>query len=254
MTTLLHSEFAATALSLPEPFRLWLRETCESTSDEARALGMAGAQGGQVVVSDSQTAGRGRRGAAWFGTAGESLLFSILWRAEVAKPLWPRLALAAGLAVAEACETHVPLAGIKWPNDVWISQRKIAGILVEAGPDFVVVGIGINANTPSFPDELCQTSTSLAIETGHRVDRGELLGKTLARFAIHAGRIGSDFPLLLDRVRQRCVLTGLWVDLQSPSGPLHGRCEGIGPAGELLVRTDLGLRHVLQADEVRPRT
>lgn len=248
-----HSQFAATASSLPEPFRLWLRETCESTSDEARALGMSGAPGGEVVVSDTQTAGRGRRGAAWFGTPGESLLFSILWRPELAKPLWPRLALAAGLAVAEACEAHVPLAGIKWPNDIWISGRKIAGILVEAGPDFVVVGIGINVNTPSFPEAIRETSTSLAIETGHRVDRGELLGKTLARFVIHANRLNGDFETLLGGVRQRCVLTGHLVDLRSPSGPVHGHCDGIGPSGELLVRTTQGLQHILQADDVRPR-
>lgn len=249
----LHQEFAAAASSLPDPFRLWLRETCASTSDEARALGLGGAPGGDIVVADAQTAGRGRRGAAWFGAPGESLTFSILWRPEVSKALWPRLALATGLAVAEACEAHVPLAGIKWPNDVWIGGRKVAGILVEAGHDFVVVGVGINVNTLSFPAEIRDVATSIAAEAGHPVNRGELLANLISRFAIHANRIESEFESFLTGVRQRCVLTECEVDLQTPVGPIHGHCEGIGASGELLVRTETGLHHILQADEVRPR-
>ncbi|MFU8893101.1 MAG: biotin--[acetyl-CoA-carboxylase] ligase [Luteolibacter sp.] len=249
----MHQEFTPAAASLPDPFRLRLHEACTSTSDEARALGLAGAPGGDIVVANLQTAGRGRRGAAWHAIPGESLTFSILWRPEIPQALWPRLALAAGLAVAEACETHVPLAGIKWPNDVWISNRKVAGILVEAGPDFAVVGIGINVNTASFPDEIRDLATSIQIESGRPADRGELLGKIITRFSIHANRLDRDFETLLNGVRQRCVLTGHQVDLQSPSGPVDGQCEGIGSSGELLVRTDQGLQHILQADEVRPR-
>jgi len=250
----MRKEFAVAASSLPDPFRLWLRETCASTSDEARALGLGGAAGGDIVVADIQTAGRGRRGAAWFGTPGESLTFSILWRPGGAKALWPRLALATGLAVAEACETHIPLAGIKWPNDVWIRGRKVAGILVEAGPDFVVVGVGINVNTLSFPMEIRDVATSIAAETGHPVDRGELLGKMISRFAIHAQHLDTEFANLLNGVRQRCVLNGREIDLQTPAGPASGHCEGIGPSGELLIRNADGLNRILQADEVRPRT
>lgn len=249
----LRREFAAAASSLPDPFRLWLRNTCASTSDEARALGLGGAPSGDIVVADVQTAGRGRRGAAWFGTPGQSLTFSILWRPGFSKALWPRLALATGLAVAEACESHVPLAGIKWPNDVWINGRKVAGILVEAGPDFVVVGVGINVNTLSFPLDIRGIATSVAAQAGYPVDRGELLAKLVSRFAIHANRLESEFETLLTGVRQRCVLTGHELDLQTPSGPASGHCEGIGPSGELLVRTADGLLHILQADEVRPR-
>lgn len=249
----LRQEFAAAASSLPDPFRLWLRETCASTSDEARALGLGGAPGGDIVVADVQTAGRGRRGAAWFGTPGASLTFSILWRPVVAKALWPRLALATGLAVAEGCESHVPLAGIKWPNDVWIGGRKVAGILVEAGPDFVVIGVGINVNTPSFPPEIHDVATSIAAEAGHSVNRGDLLAKLISRFAIHANRLDADFEAVLTGVRQRCVLSGHEVDLQTPAGPTSGHCEGIGASGELLVRTAAGLLHILQADEVRPK-
>jgi BirA family biotin operon repressor/biotin-[acetyl-CoA-carboxylase] ligase len=248
----LQQEFASAAALLPDPFRLWLRNTCASTNDEVRALGLGGAPGGDIVVADVQTAGRGRRGAAWFGTPGESLTFSILWRPGVSKALWPRLALATGLAVAEACEGYVPLAGIKWPNDVWISGRKVAGILVEAGPNFAVIGVGLNVNAVSFPPEIRDAATSIAAEIGRAVDRSELLAKIISRFAIHANRLDSDFETLLTGVRQRCVLNGRRVDLQTPSGPESGDCEGIGASGELLIRTATGLKHILQADDVRP--
>lgn len=248
----LYQEFSPAAASLPDPFRLRLHETCASSSDEARALGLAGAPSGEIVVANMQTAGRGRRGAAWFGAPGESLTFSILWRPGFSKALWPRLALATGLALAEASETYIPLAGIKWPNDVWISGSKVAGILVEAGPDFAVIGVGINVNTSSFPTEIRNAATSIATIANARVDRAELLCKIIARFAIHAHRLDGDFDTLLTGVRQRCVLTGHPIILQTPSGPVHGDCVGIGPSGELLVRTPQGIKHILQADDVRP--
>lgn len=245
-------EFSGVTPTLPEPFRLWFRDSCISTSDEAHALGAAGAPAGAIVISDQQTAGRGRRGNPWFGNPGESLTFSILWKPDMEKPLWPRLAIAAGLAVAEACEAHVPFAAIKWPNDVWISNRKVAGILVEAGDDFAVVGIGININIREFPENIRQLATSLMLESGNTISRSEVFSKMVSRFAVHANRLQIDFEDILKRVRQRCVLSGNPVELTCSSGRIHGICEGIGSSGELLVRTPNGLKSILQADEVRP--
>ena len=249
----MRDEFAAAAAALPDPFRLWLRESCGSTNDEARALGDAGSPAGSVVVANTQSAGRGRRGAAWFGAPGDSLAFSILWRTQAPKPLWPRLALITGLAVAEACEAWVPWVGIKWPNDAWIGGRKVAGILVEAGADFVVVGVGINVNTPAFPEAIAASATSLARECGRAVDRATLLADVVKRFARHAGRIDSGFGEVIAAVRSRCVLSGGEVVMRCQAGDtLRGHCDGIGPSGELLVRSAGGLVRVLQADEVRP--
>src|SRR5512134_2109839 len=159
-------DFTGIASEFPDPFRLLIRETAGSTNDELRALAAAGSPDGLVLLALQQTAGRGRRGAAWFCPAGESLAFSILVRPAEPKALWPRLALAAGLAVAEAAESFGPPAGIKWPNDVWIGRRKVAGILVEAGPDFAIVGIGLNVHTTSFPAEVSEIATSLRIASG----------------------------------------------------------------------------------------
>lgn len=244
-------DFTAAAADFPEPFRLLVRESAESTNDEVRLLGQAGAADGLVVLAERQTAGRGRRGAAWFSPAGESLAFSILIRPEEPKSLWPRLALAAGLAVAEAVETFGAQAGIKWPNDVWIGHRKTAGILVEAGSDFAIVGIGLNINTTEFPPEVSEIATSLRLETSQAFSRAEVLGTVIRRFARRRHQISGDFEELLSAVRLRCVLTGKRVSLTTASGPRIGIIEGIAAGGELMLRSEHGLERLIQADEVR---
>jgi BirA family biotin operon repressor/biotin-[acetyl-CoA-carboxylase] ligase len=244
-------DFPAAAAAFPDPFRLLVRETAGSTNDEVRILGQGGAPGGLVLLALEQSAGRGRRGAAWFSPAGDSLAFSILVRPEEPKSLWPRLALAAGLAVAEAVESFGLPAGIKWPNDVWIRNRKVAGILVEAGRDFAVVGIGLNVNTVEFPAEVADIATSLSLETSRRFPRHDVLGAIIQRFALRHRQIGHEFQELLGSVRQRCVLSGRRVSLSTSSGPKQGTIEGIAPGGELMLRTETGVEHLLQADEVR---
>ncbi|MCU0777625.1 MAG: biotin--[acetyl-CoA-carboxylase] ligase [Akkermansiaceae bacterium] len=244
-------EFAAAAAGFPEPFRLLVRESAASTNDELRALAEDGAGEGLVLLALHQSAGRGRRGAAWFSEPGGSLAFSVLIRPQEPKALWPRLALATGLAVAEAVERSGPAAGVKWPNDVWIGRRKVAGILVEAGRDFVIAGIGINVNGTVFPDEIASIATSLRLETSLQTPRGEVLAEIIRGFARHCRNIGSGFDELLDGVRQRCVLTGRRVSLATCHGPRTGVVEGIAPGGELLLRTDAGVERLIQADEVR---
>ncbi len=244
-------EFTRIAASFPDPFRLLVRETAGSTNDELRSLAIAGAPGGLVLLALHQTAGRGRRGAVWFSQAEASLAFSILVRPAEPKALWPRLALAAGLAVAEAVESFGITSAIKWPNDVWIHHRKVAGILVEAGSDFAIVGIGLNVNTATFPGEVSEIATSLRIETARDFPRPEVLAAIIRRFALRSARIGADFDEMLDAVRHRCVLTGQRVSLTTANGPRQGTVEGIGPGGELVLRTATGLESLIQADDVR---
>lgn len=244
-------DFNTAAANFPDPFRLLVRESVGSTNDELRALALGGTPEGLVLLAEKQTAGRGRRGAAWFSPTGESLAFSILLRPEEPKPLWPRLALATGLAVAEAIETCGLQAGIKWPNDVWIGQRKTAGILVEAGADFVVIGIGLNVNSTGFPPEVAEIATSLRMESSWSFSRADLLAMIIRRFAVRRQQTDRDFGDLISAVRQRCVLTGRKVKLSTANGPRTGTVEGIAEGGELLLRTDAGLERLIQADEVR---
>ncbi len=243
--------FSQAAALLPEPFRLLVRETSPSTNDDLRKLAEGGAEDGLVLLALQQTAGKGRRGAAWFSAPGESLAFSVLLRPDEPKALWPRLALSAGLAVAEAIEEFGPAAGIKWPNDVWISGKKVAGILVEAGNDHVVVGIGLNLGTLEFPAEIAGIATSLKLETGADYPASDVLAAVIRRFAVHRGNIGAVFDQTIDAVASRCVLTGHEISFRTAAGPDRGRVEGIAPGGELLVRNTAGMRKLMQADEIR---
>ncbi|MEO7101005.1 MAG: biotin--[acetyl-CoA-carboxylase] ligase [Luteolibacter sp.] len=244
-------DFTSIAPGLPEPFRLLIRATAGSTNDDIRSLAQAGAPDGLILLAERQTAGRGRRGAAWFSPMGESLAFSILVRSEEPKALWPRLALAAGLAVAEAMDSFGVQAGIKWPNDVWIHQKKVAGILVEAGANFAIVGIGLNVKTTGFPPEVSEIATSLRIETGRDFPLPEVLAAIIHRFSLRRLQIGSGFDELLAAVRLRCVLSGNRISLMTTNGPQTGVVEGIAPSGELLLRTENGLERFIQADEIR---
>lgn len=245
------SDFALIGPLLPDAMRLFIREEVDSTNDEVKRLGIAGAADGMIVIADKQTAGRGRRGAAWVSPPGEALAFSLLVRPTEPMALWPRLALASGLAVAEALEAHGVIAGIKWPNDVWVGGRKICGVLVEAAGNFAIIGIGVNVNIAGFPEALADTATSLRLETGQPLDRAEVLASILRRLDHRRHQIGAGYPALLDAVRTRCVLTGKRIRLVAADGPREGFCEGIGPGGELLLSTPNGLEHLLQADEVR---
>lgn len=241
--------FEEIAVRMPEPYRLLWRESVFSTNDELRALAENGMIEGLVFVAEEQLAGRGRRGAEWFSPKGESLAFSILLRPKQEKVFWSRLSLIAGLAVAEALEKIVPLAEIKWPNDVMIGGRKVAGILVEAGRDFVIVGIGINVNTVNFPEGL--NATSLRIERGEIVLREEVLLCVVQKLARNLLRTEMGFKEIVSAVNERCFLSGHRVALTCADKRREGLVKGIGVGGELLLDSDGCIEAVVQADEVR---
>lgn len=243
-------EFDEVAALMPDPFRILHREITGSTNDDLRELAIAGMAEGLVLIAEKQTAGRGRRGAVWFSPVGENLAFSVLLRPSAPKALWGRLSLIAGLAVAEAAEKSLPIAGIKWPNDVQVDGKKIAGILVEAGSDFVVVGVGVNVNSRNFPEGL--DATSLGVEAGYEISRSAFLLDFVNRFSHHSGRLENSFDDVLRGVSQRCVLTGKRVSLFLTGGTRReGRVRGLGPRGELLLEAETGVQALFQADEIR---
>ena len=243
------NEFAEVAAQMPDPFRVLWREEVGSTNDALRALAEQGTGAGLVLIAENQTAGRGRRGAEWFSPPGEGLAFSILIKPVISKDFWSRMSLAAGLAVAGALEKFVSLAEIKWPNDVMVHDRKIAGILVEAGRDFVIVGIGINVNSQAFPDGL--GATSLALESGIEVDRAAVLLEVVKQIAVLSERLDQGFEQTMDGVRQRCWLTGKQVSYLASQMVKTGLVRGLGTGGELLVEVDGQVQRIVQADEVR---
>lgn len=246
------TDFAPAAAAFPDPFRLLVRDEAGSTNDDLRSLAEAGSPHGLVLLARRQTAGRGRRGAAWFAGGEDSLAFSILLRPPEPRACWPRLALACGLAVAQAMETAGIEAGIKWPNDVWLGGKKTAGILVEGGDSFVIVGIGVNVNNTAFPREVAGLATSMALAAGARFDPPEVLGNIVSGLAEWSAAIGdAEFPGLIAEVSRRCVLMGETVSLTTAGGRKTGRVLGIGAGGELVLDGAHGVEKILQADEVR---
>jgi BirA family biotin operon repressor/biotin-[acetyl-CoA-carboxylase] ligase len=237
---------AETGSTLGRPMVL-LAET-SSTNDLATIAAREGAPHGATWVAEQQTRGRGRRGHSWFSPPGEGLLFSVLLRVQCAPARIPPLALVAGLAVrdAVAAASGAPTE-IKWPNDVLVAGRKLAGVLVEAVTigsrvEAVVVGIGINVHTRTFPAEIAGIATSVAqvsAATSPFLDRASLLANVLSVLdrEVHVA-VGRGLGLLRRRLEQADALRGHRV--RSDSGD-EGLAAGIDDDGRLLVRRDDGM-------------
>ncbi len=210
---------------------------------------------GTVIVADQQTAGRGRRGRAWFSPPGIGLYVSVVLAPGRARVDHRRaialLTLAAGVALSEAIEVATGLrVDIKWPNDLVVSRRKLAGILAEAGapiqaagekePDFVVLGYGINVGPMAYPAELRDRATSLETELGRHIDRAPLFVETLARLCRrYEDLLDGRFDAILESWRDRSPASrGARVRWHGPSGPQAGVTAGIDDWGALLVRVE----------------
>jgi len=217
-----------------------------STSDVARTLAAAGTPAGTVVLAEEQTAGRGRQGRSWVAPRGRALTFSAVVREDPgALGLLP---LIAAVAVCEACERTAGVdCAVKWPNDVWIGERKVSGILIEARPQegWAVVGIGLNVatTTEELPPDLRDTATSLAIATGAELDRTSVLEALLERLA---GWLPADRERLLAAYRERDALYGRTIAWTGG----EGEARGIDDDGNLVVFLADGERRVLTAGEV----
>jgi BirA family biotin operon repressor/biotin-[acetyl-CoA-carboxylase] ligase len=163
--------------------RLEVLEEAGSTNSELVARAASGWPDRSVLVTDRQTAGRGRLGRAWTAPPGTSLAVSVLVRPAIPRDRYGWLSLLAGVAMTEAVRLIGGAADLKWPNDVLIGGRKVAGILAEAREDRVVLGLGVNVNVPEagLPQEVDRPATSLLVETGRDLDRAELLVEVLER-------------------------------------------------------------------------
>ncbi len=233
------------------------RETVTSTMDEALALADQGASEGTIIVADYQTAGRGRAGRPWAVRPGDGLLLSVIIRPDVTPDRLSSLPLLVGVAVAEALEEIAPLScQLKWPNDVWIEGKKVAGILINTHHDadetlIMIVGIGINLNAPL--DSLPEGATSLAAITGRDHDRDDLLDVLTRRleaayqqFATHDGVAD------LAGWRRRAALVGERVRIVQGHETLIGTYRGIDEGGALLLETPGGgMRWIVSGDLVR---
>lgn len=241
----------------------WFEEI-ESTNDFAKQIAETGAVHGEVVIAEAQRAGRGRRGRTWSSPPGKSLYFSVVLRPDIPPSRAPELTLLASVAVCQAIRSAgVSSAGIKWPNDVLIGDRKAAGILTEmaAEPDevqWVVLGIGVNVNADpeDFPDELKPIATSLAIERGQKLPRALFAAAVLTSLEEWLDRHSDEgFAPVRAAWKEMCQTLGRAVRVVTSDRQIEGLAEDVDETGALLVRTPSGLERVLSGDVLmlRPR-
>jgi BirA family biotin operon repressor/biotin-[acetyl-CoA-carboxylase] ligase len=221
----------------------------DSTNERAKQLALAGAPHGTLVTADAQTAGRGRQGRAWLAPPGTALLMSLILRELGGAQAY--LPLAAALAVCDACERSAPVGcSIKWPNDVWIEGRKVAGILIEGRPrdGWAVLGIGLNVGTApdEFPPELHGVATSLRAAGADPVPTVGAVREALLR-ALEE-RLAAAPEAIVGAWRERDALIGR--EVRWDGG--EGTAAGIEDSGALLVDTEAG-RLALDAGEVHLR-
>jgi BirA family transcriptional regulator, biotin operon repressor / biotin---[acetyl-CoA-carboxylase] ligase len=219
-----------------------------STNDRARELS-ENAPSGTVVTATEQSAGRGRSGRRWTGPPGAALLASAILRPLDASHLL--LPLAVPLAVCEAIEALAPVrCGVKWPNDVWIDERKVAGVLIEARPpEWAVIGVGVNVAIPheAFPSDLRWPSASV----GHGADVEGMLSALCERLERWVDAPQGE---VLGAFRDRDALRGRplrWEGAGGDSGSGAGVGDGVDERGNLVVAADSGERLALGAGEVQ---
>ncbi len=234
----------------------WLPEV-GSTNDVALRWASDAAPEGALVVADHQTAGRGRWGRGWVSAPGQLLQFSLVLHPRVEPSALGLLSIAAGLACADAIEdlTDLP-ARVKWPNDVVIGGRKVAGILIETLFESgvlkaAVLGMGINIGwtRDDVPPEIAERATSLAIETGRPPPREELLASVLSAVERRYAEVEAAPDLLLAFATQRSDVIGRDVTIRFLDGAtLQGRATRLLQRGELEVETEQGRRSVAIAE------
>jgi len=236
-------------------FHLEILDTVESTNSlllqRSSIKKNAGELSIAVLATELQTGGRGRRGREWHSGLGDGLTFSLVWRFQQGANLLSGLSLAVGVAIARVLRSSgVEDAALKWPNDVLIDGRKIAGILIELqgdmlGPTTAVIGIGINLKlSDSVKDRIDQSATDLYSVNGKTPDRNHLMAALLLELT----RVLRDFechgfaPFREEWVRYH-AFENQSVQLQMPDGSLQeGLVRGVGEDGSLILSTPLGDR------------
>ena len=221
----------------------------DSTQRVAFELAESGAPDRTVVVADTQTAARGRHGRTWHDEPGESLLTSIVVRPRLSVRDLPKLSLATAVAVGEAIGEMTGLAvRLKWPNDVLVGGRKLAGILLESrivAEPIVVVGIGINLRQRIFPAALAATATSVHLEKGRAIEREAMLEALLAAFDVWRERLEAHG---FARVRARWLELAETIGRSVTVGDHAGVAVDLDGDGALVLHHADGVHHVVAGE------
>ncbi len=237
------------------------KETTDSTNADARRMAEDKVESGLLVVADSQTAGKGRRGRNWQSAKGTNLYFSLLLKPDFAPDKASMITLVAAYSVAKVIAEHTGLeAKIKWPNDIVVNKKKVCGILTEMSMErdyihHIVVGIGINVNEEVFSEDIVSMATSLKIESKKVISRASLLCDILAEFEkdYEIFLMATDLKPFVEEYNKRLVNKGSLVKVLDPKGEFTGIAGGINEEGMLLVFKEDGQIERVYAGEVSVR-
>jgi BirA family biotin operon repressor/biotin-[acetyl-CoA-carboxylase] ligase len=241
-------------------------KSIDSTNVKAKEIAELGAISGSAVVAEYQTKGRGRLGKDWHSVQGKGLYCSIVVRPDVAVEDYPKITLVAGLSVSIVLDRiSGKCSQLKWPNDIYFSGKKIAGILTESSSlttadeaRYAVIGVGINVNhvLEDFPLELRGQVTSLFIENGNKFDVEELLQAIRLELLHQLQKFSDDgFQSLLTQWRKKDFLFGKEMECVSTEGKkIRGIAEGPDDEGQLHVRDTYGRIHEVLSGDVRLAT
>ncbi len=224
-------------------------EQTTSTNDVIEKLARDGVKEGAVVFAESQTKGRGRLGRKWISPGRKGLWFSVLLRPDLRPQETTQLTVASATALRRAIQAETGLRPeIKWPNDILIGGKKVAGILTELSAELdrvrhVILGIGVDVNlsTSEFSPELRKLATSLKIEAGREISRAEVATTILRELDSEYARIcGGFFAEVAEEWQEHCKTIGREVTIQIGERQICGHAESLDDDGALLLRTDHG--------------
>ena len=239
---------------------IYLFRTIGSTNDEAKLLADSGAPEGLLVIAEEQTAGRGRTGRTWITPLGQALAISLVLRPSLLPvEQGTQLTMLAGLAVCQAVEQVTGLhPQLKWPNDVLLSGKKVAGLLVETALrgdqlDYAVLGLGLNVNFAPPPEAVDFPATSLQAEAHAELDRLPLLHAILERLEALYPQVGASDQALYQAWSARLAMVGEPIVVRTAEGDQSGVLEGVTPEGALLLKQADGQTLKLLAGDVRLR-
>lgn len=233
----------------------------DSTNTKAKSLGEEGALEGTLVVADMQKSGKGRRGRQWESPKGQAIYMSLLLRPQFPPVKAPMLTLVMAYSIGKVLKEkeHLDVA-IKWPNDLVVNRKKVCGILTEMSTEIdyinhVVIGVGINANTDSFPKELQEKATSLKIESKETILRARLVGYIMEEFEVQYQRFCEvqDLSFLQNEYNDMLVNCGKEVKVLEPGNEYEAVAIGINQEGSLLVRREENKIEEVFAGEVSVR-
>ena len=236
-------------------------EETGSTNVEAKMLADQGAVHGTLVVADSQSGGKGRRGRRWHSPKGSSIAMSLILKPELEPEKASMLTLIQAMAVTKALGDIGGISPqIKWPNDILVNEKKVCGILTEMNLDktkisSIIIGCGINVNQDDFPENIADIATSLKTEMGQSINRAELIGSVCRYFEIYFEQYmkAKDLSGIIDEYNAHLISKGRMVKVLDPKDEFTGEALGINALGELLVKRADGETVNVYAGEVSVR-